>query len=382
MKILIYRSRLLAGSETFIADHYDALEKSGVECTFACEEAVGDSIDRFRHLKNRDAHGGKFARLMQKTLFNLAPNWSRLAAEIRTHAPDVIHAHFATDAAEILPIAERLGIPLIVTLHGFDVTSKASYFAKKLPFKWPYVLRAGRLRQRAAAFLPVSDFLRNTAISKGYPAERTHTHYLGTDLDRAPAVSSEPRKNILFVGRLVEKKGCHYLIAAFRKMVANGFEGKLLIIGSGPQMEPLMRSSEDLQERIEFLGAQDRATVLKHMSSASAFCMPSMPAKSGDNEGLGMVYLEAQLAGCPVVAFDQGPVREALSPTNAGYLAEPGNIDDLARNIFSAANESNAKDEKSRSYVTDKFNLTTRTAILVKHYKDIAKKNNLGTTTC
>lgn len=374
MKILIYRSRLLAGSETFIADHYDALEKSGVECTFACEEAVGGSIDRFRHLKNRGAHGGKFARLMQKTLFNLAPNWSRLAVEIRALAPDVIHAHFATDAAEILPIAEKLGIPLIVTLHGFDVTSKASYFAKKLPFKWPYVLRAGRLRQRAAAFLPVSDFLRDTAISKGYPAERTHTHYLGTDLDRAPAVSSEPRKNILFVGRLVEKKGCHYLIAAFRKMVANGFEGKLLIIGSGPQMEPLMRSSEDLQERIEFLGAQDRETVLKHMSSASAFCMPSMPAKSGDNEGLGMVYLEAQLTGCPVVAFDQGPVREAVWEGDWDLLAEQGDIHSLAEKLYLAIRDDKASHDLQvmrRDAVIRTFDLSTRTRALGQIYASI-----------
>jgi len=285
-------------------------------------------------------------------------------------APDIIHAHFAPDAAEILPIARRLGIPLIVTLHGFDITANRFYYIKKLPFKWPYVLRHKGLKDYAAMVLPVSEYLRDIAIARGYSPLKTSTHYLGTTIPSAytPFLPSQGR-DILFVGRLVEKKGCHYLIDAYRRLISRHNVGNLVIIGEGPQRKALEENAVDLTHRIIFLGAQSRDVVRHHMTSTRVFCMPSMPAASGDNEGFGMVYIEAQLAGARTVAFDQGPVREALSPHNRIFLAEAGNINCLADKIAIALDSENHDAAGAAQYVVQNFDLMKQSTILIERYE-------------
>lgn len=235
LRVLIYRSRLIERSETFVVDHYDGLTELDVECAFACDELIGKTMGNYRIFFNRLSEGGRIRRLFRKTLFNLLPLRSRIHKQIEKFSPDIIHAHFATDAAEILPVARRLGVPLVTTFHGVDITSTESYYWRKFPFKWPYVLRRRQLVRSGALFLAVSKYLESVAISKGYPKEKVRTHYLGTKIPaRLPDINTD-RQGILFVARLVEKKGCHYLIEAFRKLRAEGLQERLTIIGDGPE---------------------------------------------------------------------------------------------------------------------------------------------------
>lgn len=378
MRILIYRSRLLERSETFIADHYESLVASGVDCIFACEELIANSAEPYEIIANRTATGGKFTRMLAKAAFNVAPNSSQLARRISEFSPDIIHAHFAPDAAEILPIAKNQGIPLIVTLHGFDVTANPSYYVRKIHLKWPYLLRKSALQRYSSAFLPVSDYLRGVSISRGYPEKSTMTHYLGTHIPETNTQATGTRSGILFVGRLVEKKGCHHLINAFRLLAEAGSNAKLTIIGDGPQREMLHNLAKTLGDRVSFLGAQPRAEVLRHMRAASVFSMPSMPASSGDNEGFGMVYIEAQLSGAKIVAFDQGPVREALSPDNRAYLAEPGDVASLAVRLQDALARDSHNPLEAINYVSKHFNSKERAIALKAHYRSILSRPEPG----
>lgn len=126
----------------------------------------------------------------------------------------------------------------------------------------------------------------------------------------------------------------------------------------------------DLGDSVVFLGARDRQFVAEAMRHAKVFCMPSMPSKLGDNEGFGMVYLEAQLAGTPVVAFDQGPSREALSPENSRNLAAPGSIDDLSSKLAVAMKQSSSASDVAIEYVLRNFRLNDRSRCLLESYKE------------
>ncbi len=100
-------------------------------------------------------------------------------------------------AAQPCPWRESLGVPLLVTFHGADVTVRAS---KKNYYE--------RLGEQATRFICVSEFIRGKALESGFPAEKLLVHYIGIDrVLFSAAASLEPPQGVLFVGRLVEKKG-------------------------------------------------------------------------------------------------------------------------------------------------------------------------------
>lgn len=326
-KILIYRDRLLPISETFVRDHHDSL--IGVEAAMGGLRRVnGVDISHIRLIvmerERRDPLG-----ISAFKLFGHAP---RFMSEIEAFEPDVIHAHFAVDAVDMLPVARRLKVPLIVTLHGYDVTYTDKALRAMGPVGWNFLAKRRALQDEAALFLPVSDYIRERAIAQNYPEDRTQVHYLGIDAarfgeNRRP---SHPPA-MLFVGRLVEKKGLSYLIKAASILSQENEPFELRIIGDGP----LRRECEDEARRLganaTFLGAQSHDVVIDEMSKATLFSMPSIRSTSGDNEGLPITLLEAQASGLPVVAFAQGPIFEAVANGITGLLAEEKDVSALAR---------------------------------------------------
>ena len=98
-----------------------------------------------------------------------------------------------------------------------------------------YALRRSTLKERGNLFLAVSDALRRRAIAEGFPEDRTLTHYNGVDLDLFRPEERPPVPGcILFVGRLVEKKGVAELLDAFAAVKIAIQEARLCIIGDGP----------------------------------------------------------------------------------------------------------------------------------------------------
>jgi glycosyltransferase involved in cell wall biosynthesis len=82
---------------------------------------------------------------------------------------------------------------------------------------------------------------------------------------------------------------------------------------------------------VAFLGRASPDVVREELAAAQIVCMPSIEAADGDNEGLPIVSLEAQAAKLPIVAFDQGPLRECVEPDVTGLLARDRSAEDLAR---------------------------------------------------
>jgi glycosyltransferase involved in cell wall biosynthesis len=173
-----------------------------------------------------------------------------------------------------------------------------------------------------ARFLCVSNFIRKQALAKGFPADKTMVHYTGIDVDyfqADPQIKRSP--TVLFVGRLVPKKGCEYLIRAMAEIQRVVPETKLVIIGDGPLRGGLEKLSATTVKNFEFLGAQKPAVVREQMNRATVFCTPSVVSETGDAEGFGMVFAEAQAMGLPVVSFASGSLPEAVADGQTGFLA-------------------------------------------------------------
>ena len=155
----------------------------------------------------------------------------------------------------------------------------------------------------------------------GYPADRTIVHSIGVDVERfKPPLVRELGKMVLFVGRLVEKKGCASLLEAMAEVQQRLPAVELVVIGGGPLHAKYEARAAGLRVRCRFLGTQSPATVREWMARASVFCVPSVVAASGDTEGFGMVFIEAQAMGLPVVSTLSGGIPEAVEHGETGLL--------------------------------------------------------------
>src|SRR6478752_815578 len=157
--------------------------------------------------------------------------WGPLGDRVAGAHPALIHAHFGTDGLIALPLANRLRIPLVTTLHGYDVSRTRANLLASGRLSWArYALWGQRLKEYGSLFLAVSDALRTEAIARGFPADRTVTHYIGVDLDRfRPAAVRADAPTILHIGRLVEKKGTEVLLKSFVGVRARLPNARLLI---------------------------------------------------------------------------------------------------------------------------------------------------------
>ena len=120
---------------------------------------------------------------------------------------------------------------------------------------------------------------------------------------------------VLFAGRLVDLKGVTLALEAFGRLIASGVDATLTVAGDGPRRPRLeARTSElGLSDRVRFLGNVQLNEVQSRMRRADVFLFPSF-------EGAGMVVVEAQASGCPVVCLDFGGPGEMVG-TERGLRA-------------------------------------------------------------
>ncbi len=243
--------------------------------------------------------------------------------QLRAIRPVLIHAHFGTDGLGALPLAQALGVPLVTTLHGYDVHRSRAALLGSGRLSWMrYALSRHRLQASGDLFLAVSDAVRRQAIAQGFPAERVVVHYNGVDLGRFAPGQHGDGGTILHVGRLVEKKGTAILLHAFAKAQAECPDARLAIVGDGPLRPRLERLAGELGlgRSVAFLGALDEEAVSAQMRQSVLLAAPSLTARDGDAEGLPTVVLEAMASGLPIVASDHSGNPEAVEDGQTGFL--------------------------------------------------------------
>ncbi len=137
---------------------------------------------------------------------------------------------------------------------------------------------------------------------------------------------------VLFVGRLVERKGVTHLIEAIRRLSAE-VHARLVVIGDGPERKALEAQvrAGGLETRVEIRGRVSDAELRTAYGSSDALVLPSILDARGDTEGLGVVLLEAMSYGVPVVASDIGGITDIVEHERSGLLVPPGDPDQLAR---------------------------------------------------
>ena len=139
---------------------------------------------------------------------------------------------------------------------------------------------------------------------------------------------------VLFVGRLVERKGVRHLIDAMRRLPASR-HARLVVIGDGPERAALEDQArrDGVAAQVEFRGRVTGEDLKRAYAGADVFVLPAIVDARGDTEGLGVVLLEAMTYGVPVIGSDLGGITDIVTNGETGLLVPPGDAATLAAAI-------------------------------------------------
>ncbi len=238
---------------------------------------------------------------------------------------DVVHVHWAVPHGLAGWAAARAArASLVTTFYGAEIRWAERRFPPARAFLRWYCRRSRLVaisESTRAMIAPYAEGRPVTVIPYGVPLPEEEP---GMEVRREPGARAEPSgpPRILFVGRLVARKGIDRLLEAVATIADR--EWRLEIVGFGPERDPLEgRAAElGLSDRVEFLGRVSSDELVAAYRRAACFVLPATLDERADTEGLGVVLLEAMSYGVPVVATRRGGIVDVVEDGRTGLLVE------------------------------------------------------------
>ncbi|WP_164505439.1 MULTISPECIES: glycosyltransferase family 4 protein [unclassified Actinobaculum] len=270
----------------------------------------------------------KPSRALQVLPFFVA-EWNATRRAVREFRPDVVHAHWIIPQGLISLLAARRTPTLLTTLGG-------DLYALD---RWPINRVMSRIIRHARGVTVMNQDMRSRVIRLGAESDRVHIMPMGADLSGIRPATHQDRREVrlLFVGRLVPKKGLAVLLEALRRVPEEAL-WRLTVVGDGPLREELRQAAVDLP--VEFVGALSKERLRDAYAGADMIITPSVPADSGDQDGLPVAMLEAMCAGLPVIASNLPGINEVVVDGRNGILVPPGDSERLASAVTRLVTES------------------------------------------
>jgi glycosyltransferase involved in cell wall biosynthesis len=256
--------------------------------------------------------------------------------EILFWKPDVVNSHWLLPQGFVAALACKLTrTKHVATVHGGDVFALNSPLFRKLK-KFAInnsslvTVNSSVTEKVTKELAPDSNtpFLKlPTGILPLQVLDKTKISELRTRLQK-----KSEEKLILFVGRLSEEKGVREAIQATAKLINSKYSVRLVIIGEGHEKEDFKTVAGDLDinESVDFIGWVENKDVYYYFSACDVFVGPSKTAANGQVEAQGLTFIEAMLAGCPVIGANSGGIIDAVIHDKTGWLVEPNDADSLA----------------------------------------------------
>ena len=243
----------------------------------------------------------------------------------RRHRYDVIHVHWPFPLALLGWAAQRARpARLVTTFYGAELRwVKGS----SLPFARRFLAWAARRSDRVVA---ISSYTAAEVRELADIPIEVIPYTTSLPAPGAAPVARDGTGPVLFVGRLVERKGVANLVEALARLGPGG--PRLEVIGDGPErpaLEALARQL-GLGDRATFRGKVPARELQECYARAAVCVLPSVTDARGDTEGLGVVLLEAMNWGTPVIASRIGGIPDIVEDGVSGLLVPPGDPEALA----------------------------------------------------
>jgi len=224
------------------------------------------------------------------------------------------------------------GLRVVVYVHGEEITTHE-----------PYDQRGTRRIQGLLAadhIIVVSDFTKRAVLDLLHESESPRITLIGNGVDTSRFVPL-PRnaelaacyglgREFLFVTvcRLLEKKGVDQTLRAFAELLKQHPDTRYVIVGSGPYEDYLrgLTRALDIQDKVVFAGDVAEAELAAHYQLGDVFIMPNRALPNGDTEGFGLVFLEANACGVPVIAGRDGGSTDAVRDGENGLVVDGNSV--------------------------------------------------------
>lgn len=255
---------------------------------------------------------------------------------LRRREVAVIHAHWLLPQGLIARHLSRLhAVPYGVTSHGGDLFG--------LRGRGLTVLKR-RVARSSAGMTVVSRAMRDEVARLRLQPRAVQILPMGVDLTgRFVPEPRQPRgtRELLFVGRLVPKKGLCHLLDAMPAILAEYPDVTLTIAGFGPERPALEAQAARLRIKnsITFAGATPQRKLPALYRRASVFVAPFIRDESGNQEGLPVALMEAVGCGCPVVVGDVAGVRDLLGHSAGDVIVRPEDTRALSSAVIAVLRE-------------------------------------------
>ena len=259
---------------------------------------------------------------------------------VKKHNIEFIQAgHLYPQGVASLLLKKRLKLPYLIYLYGLEFL-EIKNFSK---FKAKLVISA---LKNADHIIVIANFLKEKLIKYGIPEKRIIKIMPGVDFNYfKPELNTsdlkikhnlENKKIILTCGRLVKRKNHQLVINALPEILKKVPNAIYLIAGIGPEEENLKNQVRELnlENSVKFLGEVNNKDLPIYYNLADMFCMPSIyNKKTGDIEGFGIVFIEAQACSTPTIGGNTGGIPDAIKNNIDGFLVNPKSCQDLAKKI-------------------------------------------------
>ena len=306
-----------------------------------------------------------------------ADNWffnRTIAGAVDVIKADVYEAHTVSGYGFLKALRER-GIrkPFIQTVHGVLADEYVQSLQRGSPtlraklanfVMWQLSRFEEESAKNATLVVTISEYSRRK-IMQFYGVDRAKIRIVpnGVDTQRfKPSKGCEKIKRqigidsklcVLFVGRLIPRKGLLYLVEAAKQIVKEFSQTTFLIVGDGPLKNHLISylKKMKLSGNFVFLGDVSESALPALYNCADVFVLPSI------QEGQGIALLEAQATAKPIVAFDVGGVREAVLDKETGLIMKPdsGKLADAIMKLLANWSLREKMGIKGREFVVDNF---------------------------
>lgn len=287
----------------------------------------------------------------------------------------LIHAHFGPSGIEVLPIAQKLNLPLLTSFHGYDASSLLKYSM--------YIKNLKKLFNYSHVITP-SEYMLNSFHKLGLYSKNEHIIHYGIPINIFAYKERQPinqkvikKEEIIFlqVSNFVEKKGHKYTVITFSNFLKTYPDSRLILAGDGPLRKSIMSLVNDLGigDKVVFSGLVYQEKVIDLMYLADVFLHHSITSDDGNMEGIPNVIMEAMATGLPIISTRHAAIPELVNHGLNGFLVEEKNIKDYEMAMKKVLSCNNDLGINGRKKIENDFNLDKINEKLISVYKKVLK---------
>ncbi len=286
----------------------------------------------------------------------LFPKSVSFARSIKAQQFDHIHSHFVwIDAIAAGVVSDLTGITFSIHPHAFGLFGRNQKSVKNE-------------LEHAAEVVTISEYHRNyiQRLCPDMDPDRIHVVYCALDTEllkpeKRRSDASTPMR-ILSVGRMVEKKGFEYLVAACHNLAERGTEFECHIVGSGSGKEQLQKQIHELglQDHVHLVGSLSQEQILDYYRESDIFALPCVIARDGDRDGIPVVLMEAMACEVPVVTTPVTGIPDLVTDREAGLLVEERIVEELTGALTELISDGDLRRRlgaRGRQIIVEKFEI-------------------------